>query len=124
MKEENTHAAICRYIQAQYPDVIFMSDGSGLKLPMGLAVKYSKLKSGRGIPDLLILHPNKQYKALILEIKREGTRVFLKNGELSKDKHIREQAAILDRLNKIGYMAVFCIGASEGIDIIDEYMNN
>lgn len=123
-KEEDAHATICKYVRLIYPDVIFTSDGSGLRLPMGLAKKYSGLKSGRGIPDLLILEPNNTYRGLMLEIKREGTRVFLKDGSLSIDKHIREQAVVLDRLHKKGYAAYFCIGAKQGIEYVDKYMNN
>ena len=122
--EESAHQTICNYIKIMYPDVIFTSDGSGLKLPMGLAVKYAKQKSGRGIPDIIIMQPRGQYHGLMIEVKKDGARVWLKDGTLSTDKHIREQAAVLDRLNRVGYMAVFCIGAKHGIDIVEEYMKN
>ena len=122
MKEESTHLAICNYIRLQYPDVIFMSDGSGLKLPMGLAIKYSKLKSGKGIPDLFIAHPVGEYHGLFIEIKRLGKKVFKSDGYLRKDEHLQQQKDILDRLCDIGYFARFAIGFDEAKEIIDNYM--
>ena len=120
--EEHTHAEVCRYVRLTYPDAIFMSDGSGLKLPMGLAKKYSNLKSGRGIPDLFIAEPRGGYAGLFIEIKREETVIFTKEGKLYKDEHLKEQAKTLDRLMHKGYASYFAVGVKMASDIIDEYM--
>jgi hypothetical protein len=120
--EEDTHREICNYIKFKYPDVIFMSDGSGLKLPMGIAKKYSALKSGRGIPDLFIAEPRGGYGGLFIEIKREETVIFTKEGKLYSDDHLHEQAKILDRLMHKGYASYFAIGVRMATDIIDKYM--
>ncbi len=124
MKEESTHKAICDYIRYKYPDAIFMSDGSGLKLPMGLAIKYSKLKSGKGIPDLFIAYPNNGYFGLFLEIKKEGAKVFKRDGSLRKDEHLEEQAKMLDRLKMLGYASYFVIGFDMSCKVINDYMSN
>ncbi|HDZ15595.1 hypothetical protein LCGC14_0501030 [marine sediment metagenome] len=124
MKEENAHKAICKYIKFTYPDVIFTSDGSGLRLTKGLAAKFAFLKSGRGIPDLLIFEPNKTYKGLFLEVKKADEKIFKKDGTLYADEHLQEQASILDRLQHKGYAAYFCIGSMQGILFIDQYMRN
>jgi hypothetical protein len=120
--EEDTHREICNYIRLKYPDVIFMSDGSGLKLPMGIAKKYAALKSGRGIPDLFIAEPRGGYGGMFLEIKREETVIFTKEGKLYSDKHLHEQAVVLDRLMHRGYASYFAIGVRMASDLIDEYM--
>ena len=121
-KEEDAHLAICNYLRMVYPDVIFTSDASGLRLGIGLATKFSRLKSGRGIPDLLIFEPRGEYSGLMIEIKREGQKVFKQDGSLYSDVHLKEQAEILDRLKHKGYATYFCIGSKQGIDIIEEYM--
>ncbi|MDX1628419.1 MAG: hypothetical protein R3345_06950 [Fulvivirga sp.] len=121
-KEEDVHRTICLYVKAKYPDVIFMSDGSGLKLPMGLAKKYASLKSSRGIPDLFIAEPKGKYGGLFIEIKNENVVVFNKDGTLRKDEHLIEQAKVLDELKKKGYASYFAIGAKMAIEIIDDYM--
>jgi hypothetical protein len=123
-KEESEHLQICNYIKAQYPDVIFTSDASGVRMPIGLSVKFSKLKSGRGIPDLLILEPRGDYSGLFLEIKRTDEKIFKKDGTLRTDKHLKEQAKILDRLKHKGYATYFAIGTTRAIEIIDDYMKS
>ena len=120
--EQDTHREICSYIKFKYPDVVFMSDGSGLKLPLGLAKKYAALKSSRGIPDLFIAQPKGKYAGLFLEIKREGEVIFTKDGELYKNEHLYEQAKVLDALKHKGYASYFVVGVEMATDLIDQYM--
>ena len=68
--EENLQIAVCNYLRAQYPKVLFNSDLSGIKLTMGQAVKAKKLRSSKGFPDLVIYEPRGNYHALFLELKR------------------------------------------------------
>ena len=89
---------------------------------MGLAKKYSALKSGRGIPDLFIAEPRGGYGGIFIEIKREGEVIFNKDGSLRKDEHLHEQAKVLDKLMHKGYASYFAIGVRMATDIIDEYM--
>ena len=123
--EDDAHAAICQEIKLRYPDVIFTSDASGLRLNMGLRRRFARLKSETGIPDLLILEPRGGYCGLFLEIKRtDDNTVFSKRtGKLLNGKHIQEQAKMLDRLKNKGYATYFAIGSKQGIEIIDEYMS-
>ena len=63
-----------------------------------------------------------KYAGLMIELKREGTRLVKKNGELVANEHIREQAALLDELRQRGYVAEFACGFDEAKEIIDEYL--
>lgn len=126
-REETIHENLCNYIRMQYPDVIFFSDSSGLRLPMGLAVKAKKLRSSRGIPDLFICRARKNfggndYNGLFIEIKKEDAKVYLQNGRMSQDRHIREQDGILKLLGREGYFAEFGIGFDNCKEIIDAYL--
>ena len=96
---------------------------------MGQAVKQKRLQGGRRAwPDLFIAEPRrnkingKQYHGAFLELKRDGVKVFKKDGELVANSHIREQAAVLDELRKCGYKAEFACGYDEAKKIIDEYL--
>ncbi len=122
--EEDAHATVCKYINIKYPDVIFTSDASGLRLTMGLRKRFSRLKSETGIPDLLIFEPRGGYCGLLLEIKKaDDNTVFSKRtGNLLNGKHVLEQAKMLDRLKNKGYATYFAIGSKKAIDIVDEYM--
>lgn len=121
-REETIHENICNYIRVQYPDVIFFSDSSGLRLPMGLAVKAKKLRSSRGIPDLFICRGEGPFHGLFIEIKKEDATVYLQNGRMSQDKHIREQDGILRLLRREGYFACFGIGFDDCKNIVDNYL--
>jgi hypothetical protein len=123
--EENIHLQVADYLCLQYPDVIFRTDAGGIKLTKGQALKLARLNGHtRAYPDLFIAEPRMDgaWGGLYLELKKEGTRIWLKNGELTKDKHIREQYEMLLKLAGRGYVAKFACGFDEAKNIIDRYL--
>lgn len=123
-KEENLQIAVAKYLMLQYPDVIFNSDiASGMRLTIGQAVKAKAMRSEKGQPDMILLEPRGAFFGLCLELKRDKDAVFLVDGvTLKADKHVREQAIILERLRYKGYFAQFACGFIEAKFIIDYYM--
>ena len=119
--EENLQIAVCNYLRLQYPNILFNSDLSGIKLTMGQAVKAKKLRSSKGFPDLVVYEPRGRYCGLFIELKREGEKIINKKGELVSD-HLREQDEIIQKLNLKGYLACFAIGFDEAKNIIDMYL--
>jgi hypothetical protein len=119
--EEILHKQVCQYIRTQYPDVIFTSEPSGLRLPIGLAVKLKSLRSGSKLPDLWIIERRANYGALFIELKADG--VFNKKGKW-KTPHIEQQAETIRRLIEKGYYAHFCCGFNEAKMTIDNYLNS
>lgn len=70
--EHNLYEQIARYLQLQYPNVIYRFDlAADIKLTPGQAAKHHRLHPERGYPDLLIAEYNK-LKARITE-KRDIT---------------------------------------------------
>lgn len=138
MTELELQAQVADYIRLKYPSVIFHSDfGSGIKLTMGQAVKQKRLQGGRRAwPDLFIAEPREirltphfkpdkrvtRYAGLFLELKREGIRIYKRNGELVANDHIREQVKVIQELRERGYAACFAIGFDEAKKIINEYL--
>ena len=129
MTELELQAQVADYIRLQYPSVIFHSDfGSGIKLTMGQAIKQKRLNGGRRAwPDMVIAEPKVKsfpnvYHGLFIELKREGTRIFKKDGTLVSDEHIREQFDMLADLRHKGYAAEFAVGFDEAKKLIDDYM--
>lgn len=129
--EESLQRQVCQYLRLQYPKVIFRSDyASGLKLTIAQASIHKRLQSGRAWPDLFIYLPQKvdgkQYAGLALELKKDGTSIFVSRGErkgqLVADPHIQEQYYMLQELNRVGYFADFAIGYDDAIKKIDHYM--
>ena len=136
MKEENLHKQICDYLKIQYPNVIFNTDMSGIKLTQGQANKASKLRSNSGFPDIIIyeqrLHEH-YYGALFLEVKIETP--FKKDGTLKKmiryEKvngvkfaydHLRRQSELRQRLRDKGYKCEFVWTFDMAKKIIDDYL--
>ena len=132
MREIDLQAQVADYIRLQYPNVIFHSDfGSGIKLTMGQATKQKRLNGGRrSWPDMFLAEPDigktdgfkKIWFGLFIELKREDTRIFKKDGDLVADEHIREQFDMLHELRARGYAAEFACGFDEARKLIDDYM--
>ena len=122
--EEKLQISVCNYLRLQYPHVIFNCDvASGIRLSIGQAVTAKKMRSSKGMPDMMILHPHKGFHGLFVELKKQGTSLYLKDGVTPvSDEHIREQLAMRDSLNALGYKAVIAVGFDQAKEIIDEYM--
>lgn len=133
MRESDLQAQVADYIRLRYPHAIFHSDfGSGIKLTMGQAIKQKRLNGGRrSWPDMFIAETvivkrkdgaYEGLSGLFVELKREGTRIFKKDGKLVADEHIREQFDMLHDLRARGYAAEFACGFDEAKKLIDDYM--
>lgn len=121
--EENIQMQLCRYVKMKYPEVIFECDlASGTKLTIGQAVKNKAMRSHRGMPDFRIFEKSKGLNGLFLELKKDGTKLFKKNGEFA-DEHIKEQAEVINRLAKQGYYAAFAVGLNSAISHVETFLH-
>lgn len=133
--EEIMHLKVCDYLRKNYPDVIFRTDfSSGMRMTPAQAAKHKKFQSSRAYPDLfiaesgvvefkedgLITHLRKN--GMFLELKADGVKLYRKDGTLRKNKHIEEQAEMLEKLNKAGYYAMFAVGYKDAICKIEQYL--
>lgn len=129
-REHQLYEKIARYLQLQYPSVIYRFDiAADLKLTMGQAAKHKRLHPRRGYPDLFIAEPKTttytmEYAGLYLELKAEDNSPFKKDGTLKKDEHLEEQNEMLENLRDKGYKAEFAVGFEEAKQIIDDYLGN
>ena len=136
MTEAELQDQVADYLRLQYPGVLFHSDyGSGVKLTIGQARRQKRQNGGRRAwPDMFIAEPKmakeqapdiyveRYWCGLFLELKRQGTRIYKKDGTLVADQHIREQFDMLEQLYRKGYMTAFACGFDEAKRIIDEYL--
>ena len=141
--EEVLHQKVVNYLKTNYPGLLFRTDfAAGIKLTIGQAKKHAGLQAGRAWPDLFIATP--MYKdqlvdfyGLFIELKKEGTQLVREKdasrvlkGETERrlkgdwwDKHIEEQADVLQMLKLNGYCATFAVGYEDAINVIDRYLN-
>lgn len=123
-KEESIHIQLCNYVRAKYPDTIFTSESSGIRLTIGQAVKAKKLRSSSKLPDFWLAEPRGTFAGLFLELKRDREEIYLKDGSLSRAAHVQAQEQILERLRLKGYAAGFAGGIDDAIRKVDTYMKS
>lgn len=131
--EESIALKVAKYMQIQYPNIIYRFDvGADVKLTMGQAVKFKSLQGeNRGYPDLFIAKPSNGFHGLYIELKKDKSEVFLKDGKTLKRRinkktgkcHNKEQYEMLEKLNKEGYLAVYGFGFEDTIDKIRNYLS-
>ena len=134
-KEELLHLKVCDYLRKNYPDVLFRTDfSSGMKMTPWQAAKHKKFQKSRAWPDLFIAESgvvkfkegnliiNLRKNGMFLELKADGVKLYKKDGTLRKNKHIEEQAEMLEKLRNENYYAEFAIGYEDAIEQIREYL--
>lgn len=123
--ELSVHNQVCKYLKAQYPNVMFLSDfGAGIKMSIGMANRQSMQKSNHAFPDLMIFEPRGGYYGLFIEVKRDRDALYNKNGTIKKSDHIDDQIKAVSFLNNRGYYANFACGFDEAKSIIDKYLSH
>jgi hypothetical protein len=124
-KEDRLHSELCKWIRLQHRGIMFNSDMSGVNLHRAIRGRIASLRSSRAMPDLMIFQKEKGFGALFIELKAEGTRLLLKDGErLTANQHICEQAEVLTKLYDLGYMATFACGFGEAMGVINWYLDS
>lgn len=130
-KKKNEHSVyerVATEMEHKHPDVVVHFDfGTGLRLPIGVAMKQKRINKKRGYPDFFLAKASSNYHGLFLEIKKEGEFVHYQKGEmkgsLKEDEHIVEQEAMLRKLRSEGYMAEFAVGFDESMELIEMYLS-
>ena len=139
--EENLHSQVTEYIRRQYPGILFRTDfAAGIKMTPGQAMKHAALQAGPGYPDLFIAAPMYQdqlvdFYGLFIELKKDGTLIRERDakkilkGETKLrckgdwwDRHIEEQAEVIQYLKLNGYCATFAVGFDATKEVIDKYL--
>ena len=123
--EATVHQQVVNYLKLQYPKVLFRTDfAAGIKMTIGQAMKHKKLQWGSKWPDLFIAAKSSygNYSGLFLEIKRDKSEVYKKDGTMKNDIHIQDQLDMLVKLCDNGFVARFACGFLGAKQIIDEYL--
>lgn len=113
----------CKWLKLQYPHIKFRSDiQSAGKLSGAMQNIKQILDPYKGWPDIAIYHRSGIYCGLHIEMKRENSGTFLKDGTLSKSKHVQDQAEMHAFLRSIGYKVEIAEGFEEAKRIFEEYL--
>jgi hypothetical protein len=113
----------CKWIKLQYPNVIFRSDiQSAGKLSGQMQNIKQILDPFKGFPDVQVYHKSGNYIGLFLELKRLNSGTFLKDGSLSKSKHVQDQAEMHNYLRLLGYKVEIAEGFDQAKRKFEEYL--
>lgn len=123
LTESELHSAVIAWIKKNYPHIRVTSTLNGEKFSRLQAIRVAKNQSHQGVPDIIIHHNNDNYPILFLELKKDGTKLFKKDGSLLKNDHIEEQAEYINYLREQGYCADFSIGYVDTIIKIKTYLD-
>lgn len=114
--------ALATYLRLQYPKLLYHYDLAGLSLSQAQAGMMKAIQGGRGWPDLNIVEAKGVYAGFFLEIKKNGTKLYKKDGMTPTTPHIEEQMEVLDKLRKKRYYAEFGIGLDDCMEQINNYL--
>lgn len=122
-KEDRVQNQVINYVSVAYNIQPIPLNTESNKTPFE-RFKSKYLGLHRGIPDLFIPVPNKEFYGLFIELKADDVRIFKKDGSLRKNQHIEVQHLYHLNLNQLGYKAEFCVGFDQAKYLIDNYMKN
>lgn len=125
--EARLQQMLADYMRVTYPKIIFRSDfAAGIKMTMGQAMKHKRLQHGSAYPDFFVAAANRGYHGLFLELKHLTAHnlPYLKDGSMSKSRHLQDQHHTLQVLSQAGYYARFAIGFDHAKAIVDWYLDD
>ena len=115
--------AFCKWLKMQYPQVRFRSDiqSAGKLSPAMQNIKLI-LDPFRGFPDITIYLKRGEFCGLMIEMKRENSGLYLKDGSLSNSKHVQEQGKMHEFLRDNLWKVEFAEGMDGAKIIFEEYV--
>lgn len=114
LTEERVQISIVEYLKLQYPNVLFTATmGGQFQKHYSQRLKAKRTGYLKGVSDLLIFEPNKTYKGLFIELKKD-----------KKSYPSKEQKLFIQNALNRGYYAICCKGFDHCREIIDKYFND
>lgn len=109
--------AICNYLRKS--GYLFYCDiAAGLKLSTYQSILVSRLRCGRGLPDIVVFYRDDKYVGYCFEVKKDKGKYLTKNGNYRSDKHIQEQIEVMNRLREQGWFCSFVTSVDEVKEIL------
>jgi hypothetical protein len=122
-RERIIQRAIARDLNSYPTKIDFYCDwSSGAFLTVGQNKARMAMASKNGWVDIFIAEPRNGFYGLFIELKKEGERVFLKDGSISKTAQIQKENDFLERMRAKGYKAEFGVGYYKAKRIYEEYL--
>jgi len=123
-KREWTHQLnFCKWLKQTHPEIRFRSDvQSAGKLSAQMQNIMQILDPFSGWPDVSIWVARSPYCGLMIEMKRENSGAILKDGSLSKGKHVQNQHQVHEFLRGLGWKVEIAEGCEEAKKVLESYL--
>lgn len=110
---------ICKWLRKE--GFLFYCDiAAGLKLTSYQAMLVSKMRSGRGLPDIIVFCRCKGGEVgFAFEVKRSVNDYLRSDGSYRNSKHIMEQLSVMGILQNNGFICSFVTSVDEVKRIIE-----
>lgn len=119
-REYQISKAVTSYLLQHPKKPLFHWDLSGqFNSSIAQRTMMARIQHIKGFPDLMVFTKN---GLILLEIKKEGTKLFKKDGKTYTTPHIAEQAMMHKALRGMVLYVDFVIGLDECIRIIDIWL--
>ena len=122
-REQSHQLEFCKWIKNTYPEIRFRSDmQAGQKRSGYMQNLVDILDPFSGWPDVSIWVNRGNYCGLMIEMKRENSGAILKDGSLSKGKHVQNQHQVHEFLRGLGWKVEIAEGCEEAKKVLDSYL--
>ena len=112
--ETQLHVALVTFIRKKYPNIVLIPGLGEFQTTNELRLEAWQKGYMAGQPDIILMHPNKEHHALVIELKSP------KHQEVTPS---AKQQVILARLRKLWYKCVVTNSYEEGICEVVQYMS-
>lgn len=109
-KEDHLQMQVAKYINLQYPDVLWNHCPNEGKRTAFERYKVVNFGIRAGMPDIMIFKEHDNYRGLAIELK------------IGKNKATKLQLDCLRKLQRAGWLSKICYTFEDAIKIIDLYM--
>lgn len=109
--EHSEQVKLVQYIRAFHPDIIVAAIPNGGNRSATERLRLAHEGVLAGMPDLMVLQPTKGFYGLFIEMKTNIGIMSIKQTALSK------------QLNSKGYLCLIARSTTEGIKLIEDYLN-
>jgi hypothetical protein len=107
-KEDNFQKSVARYLDSL--NILWCAVPNGGSRNVIEATKLKAMGTKKGVPDILIFEPKKEYKGMAIELK------------VGKNKPSEYQLEWIEQLNKRGWYCIISYDLDEVMKEIDEYL--
>lgn len=124
MKQEQIASTrLAAHIKKHNSKIIHRFDlAADMRLTPGQARRAKELQGDTGYPDIFIAEPRSSYHGLYIEMKKDRSEVYKKDGTYRAGAHLLEQIIMRKKLQARGYRVEWGLGFEDAKEKLETYL--